>query len=234
MKYAKIAGLCLVALLLMGMAAAATASATPHWEACEKGAAGTKYKEGEHEQCEEASGTGEWGWAEIKGTEKSVSRGTITIVQEKVPVVETVEIACTVLSEGSVGPGKYSRIEKTTYTCKAGKNCETLEKALTAKNLPWQEELYETESSLDSNDTNGKSGTEAPGWTFTCKVLGAEDKDEINGEKIAQTLKSARSGFLFLELLELADPTIPESRKGSLGFLLSSGNGLRATPLGPG
>ena len=120
MKFMKIAGLCLVAMLATSLATAASASATPVWEACLKGASGTKYV---NDKCEEASGAGEWAWAEIKGTEKSVSLGSVSLVQEEIPVVGTVEVHCLAEGSGTIGPGRFARTEKLTYTCSAGKNC---------------------------------------------------------------------------------------------------------------
>ena len=222
MKYMKIAGPCLVALLLMSMAMAASASAGPVWEACEKAASGTKFTTS---QCETASSSGEWAWAEIKGTEKSVSKGSVSLIQEKVPIVETVEVECTLKGEGSVGPAKYSRAEHTTFECKAGKNCEKLEKMVEAANLPWQEELYETESSVKSNISNGKTGKEGPGWRFTCKVLGAEDKAELSAESTVSTVQDRVTS---MERLVLLDPR-PGDLDGSWNSLRANGNGLRVS-----
>jgi len=231
MKPAKAAGLCIIAMLVcMAMTATASAATGPVWEACVKGASGTKYAKGEHEQCEEASGSGEYGWAEITGTEKSVGHGSLLLIDE---TVTKVEVECNVESEGSFGPGKFSRFEKATYTCKPGKNCEKIIGKVEAKNTPWQEELVETtEKTLDDKTTNGKSGTESPEIVVKCDVLGVEGTDEIKVEEVPQAEKSARSGFLFLELLELIDPNNPRSLKGSLGWLRAVGGGVRALPLG--
>ncbi len=223
MKSMKIAGLCLVAMLVMSLAMAATASAVPHWEACEKGVAGTKFATG---QCEEASAGGEWAWVEIKGTEKSVGLGSLTLKDES---IVTVEVGCTVKYEGSLGPGRFGRIEKAAYECKAGKNCEKFEK-IEAKHLPWQEELFETEGKKSDKLTNGKAEPEEPVLSVTCKVLGATLTDEINVEKVAQPLEDRRSfrfSTLSFELLVLRDPSDPHSLLGSEGLLRANGNGLR-------
>jgi hypothetical protein len=229
MKYMKIAGLCLVALLLMSMAMTASASAAPVWQVCEKGASGTKY-EATHEECEEASGTGEWGWSEIKGTEKSIAQGTVTLKDES---VVTVEVGCYVREEGSIGPGKYSRIEKATYECTAGKNCEKLEK-VEAKNLPWQEEMFETEKTIEGKISNGKSEKEGPDLAASCTVLGVKTTDEANMEKTAELLdgrRTIRGRFEWFELLELITDRPPDNgldRNGSVGDLLIAAPAIRA------
>lgn len=213
MKYLRIAGLCLVALLLMSAATAATALAGPVWQKCEKGASGTKFAT---EECGEASGTGEWAWAEIKGTEKSIGRGSLLLKDES---VVTVEVGCTLVEEGSFGPGKYSRVEVATYKCTAGKNCEEFQGA-EAKNLPWQEEMYETEKAI-FDKISGKSEKE-PDLTVSCKVLGTKLTDEINLTKVASQLTGSWSWFRLFELLELTDIGRPgELAFGSTAWLIA-------------
>jgi hypothetical protein len=160
--------------------AATSALAAPVWEQCVEGAAGTKY---ESSQCKTASATGKWAWSEITGTEPVEGRSSLTLRDTKVPVVGTVEIKCTgvllgAVSQGTVGPGKFARLlEVREINCSAGKNCEKIEGPAEPRNLPWQTELFETEATVRGKITNGKTGSEAPGWAITCKVLGITEKD---------------------------------------------------------
>jgi hypothetical protein len=191
-----------MAMLLMSMAMAATASAELHWETCMKGAAGTKYTE---ENCEEASGSGEWAMAEVKGTEKAVSLGTLTLKVTEVPVVGTVEVVCSVEGTGTVGPSKFSRIEKLSYDCKAVKGCEKIEEksAVVAEDLPWHGEAFETEKEIQDNLTHGETEKEAPGWNLTCTVLGEKETDECRAksqQRINTTLDVVRTAGVLLSL----------------------------------
>ncbi len=231
MQYMKVAGLCLVALLLMSMAVAATATAAPHWGTCEKGASGTKFAE---EECGEAAGKGEWAWSEIKGTENSEGRATLLLVDEAIKA----EVACTGLFEGSFGPGKYSRIETAKYECTALKGCESGTAKAIDKNLPWQEELFETEGAAEQVTDKGKSEKEEPELDVTCKVLGVEGGEEINATKDSQKLSGRWTIFsLTPGLLELDDiGQLPDLEIRTTAFLRrpAPGPGIRAAPLGPG
>ena len=174
----KIAGLCLASILVTAMAVTATASAAPVWETCKEGAAGTKYTE---EQCVTASGTGKWAWGEVTGTEPATSLGTLTLIDTKTPV-GVVEVGCTGEGRGSVGPGKFSRVEEiTNISCSNKKNCEVLVKPAKPLNLPWQGELEETEKTVRNyiRATNGKGA----GWSVTCKTGIFELTDECTTEK---------------------------------------------------
>jgi hypothetical protein len=220
MKGMKIAGLCLLAVLAASLATAASASATPIWEGCLKGASGTKYT---NEKCEEASGTGEWAWSEIKGTEKSVNLGSVALVQEEIPVVGTVEVHCLAEGSGTIGPGRFARTEKMTFTCSAGKNCEKVDGAVEAKDLPWHEELFETEKEIDLA-TGGKTEKEAPGWKVTCNVLGVEATDECKGvgDRFTTSTELRVSGILFRAFLVLRN--YDEERRGAFDCTANGGN----------
>jgi hypothetical protein len=208
MKYVKIAGSCLVALLLMSMAMAATASAGPVWGGCAKGAAGTKYT---NEECDTSSSSGEWGWAELKNTEKSTDTersaivGSLRLKLTKVPVVGTVVILCSVEGTGFTGPGKFSKTEKFAFTCSPGENCEKIEGKVEALDLPWEEEAFETEKSVLIAATHAKSETEGPGVKASCSVLGVKDTVECHAEK-GRTVLSTEikfSGIFVSRFLEL-------------------------------
>jgi hypothetical protein len=180
MKLLRTAGLCLVAMLVMSMVAAGTASAAvPTWETCgTKGAAEANSKYA-GEECTEASSTGKYAWEEVKGTEAAIGLGTLILRDTKVPIEGTVEVSCTGEAIGSVGPGAFSRTEKIeNISCTAGKDCEELvKKTVEPRNLPWQGELKETEKAARNYISNGKTGKEAPGWAVTCRVLGIEKTD---------------------------------------------------------
>jgi hypothetical protein len=242
MKTIRIAGLCVVAIFVMSVVAAETASATTAtWQSCREGAPGTKYEEGE---CVKASGTGKWGWEEVKGTEAAIAFGTLALADTKVPVVGEVEVGCTSETLGSVGPGKLSRIEKMNkIECSAGKGCEKIVGTPEPRNLPWRGELAETEGKSRDNITNGKTGEAAPGWAVTCRVLSIEKTDVCTFNDWAITPDSRltfngnTNSFESLVLLEAesavhANCTIGGSGSGSSSgsvplLSLSSNVGLR-------
>jgi len=169
MKSMKIAGLCLVAMFVMSMVATATASAAgPVWEQCttEQETGLTKWKDS---KCTEASATGAWNWKEIKNTEKVESNGTLELKDTATLLGESAVI-CTGTNSGSIGPGKFDRVESiTAKTCTAVHVCES-SPAPTAKpiGLPWQTELYETENKI-RNKITSVSGKEV-GWEVICKA----------------------------------------------------------------
>jgi hypothetical protein len=127
-----------VAIVACSGVAATSALAAPVWEQCIEGATGTKYES----QCKTASAAGAWAWAEVKGTEAVKGSSSLTLKDTKVPIVGTVEIKCTgdllgVVSEGTIGPGKYARLEKIeNIQCSPGKNCEKIEGLAEPRNLP--------------------------------------------------------------------------------------------------
>jgi hypothetical protein len=239
---AKIVGLCLASVLVLGMAITANASAAPVWETCREGATGTKY---ETSQCETALSSGKWAWAEVTGTESSHGSGTLVLSDTNIPIIGTVSVSCTGEGKGTVGPGKFGRVTEIpsgTISCSAGENCEKIEGKVEPRNLPWQTELFETEGKEFNTITNGKE-SEAPGWAVTCKVLGVSKTDTCTGETGAtearrvRTFSSINNRF---ELLVLQDfiSTSPHRANctvggtgagrvvGSNGFLFLSG-GLR-------
>ncbi len=190
MKYLKTAGLCLVSMLMMSMALAATASAAPGkpvWEGCLKSAPGTKYLELD---CEVASGSGEWGWAEIANTDHVVSTAfTISLTDTKTTVGEST-VVCTKggRNSGTVGPGKYdrvelARVEKASENCRATKGgCkETGVEEVAGVNLPWQTEVFETEKKFLTKLTT-VNGTGEPGWRVKCDSLLGSREDTCTTE----------------------------------------------------
>jgi hypothetical protein len=202
MKVIRIAGSCLVTMIAMNIGMVGTASAALTWKTCGEGASGTKY---ETNQCEKISGTGKFGWEEIKGTEGAVAPATLMLADTKVPVVGTVEVTCSGEGLGSAGPGKFSRIDKIeNITCSPGKNCESVKETAKPLHLPWQGELEEVGTEKRNNLTGTGGG---PGWAVTCKVLGFEKTDECTIEKGAFTVgfpvkTVTNNHFLLLALLD--------------------------------
>jgi hypothetical protein len=228
----RIAGLCLVAMFAVSMVAAATASAAPVWEQCSEGASGTKY---ETDQCLKTSSTGKWAWEEVKGTEKALGLGTLTLRDTNVPIAGTVEVGCTGESKGSVGPGKFARIEKIeNIKCAAGKNCEKIIKIAEPINLPWQTELIEEGGNIRNKITavNGKGA----GWAMTCRVLGIEGADECTSEE-GTTLIEDESGSvesIFDSKTAKAKCSVGGAKSGevlgTVGVAMANGVGLRGDP----
>jgi hypothetical protein len=182
MRSMKIAVLCLVALVMMsmGMAVSATA-ATPGWEICRKGASGTKYTA---EGCTTASGSGEWAMVELKTTEKTANVGSIALKATEVPVVGTVEITCSVEGVGYIGPENHGGEESVTYNCKSEKGCEKFNEktGVVPANLPWHEEALETEGLVVEAEKHGSTEKEGPGVNITCTILGVEESIECRAK----------------------------------------------------
>lgn len=184
MKLLRTAGLCLVAMCVMGMAMAGTAAAVERvWEHCqtekEAGPIPTKYSE---HQCTTAMSGGKWAWRTVENTEKVVTHGSLVLKDLKVPIEGTVEVQCTGEDVGSVGPKTFDRIESiTNIQCAAGKGCEKLEGNAEPRNIEgigWQTALEEpVAGEIRDKITNGKTGKEAPGWAVTCRVLGVTETD---------------------------------------------------------
>jgi hypothetical protein len=243
MKSIMSAGLCLVAMLVVGMVAAGTASAAPVWEHCETEKINTTVSKWTTDQCTTASSMAAAGfsWQEVKGTEAVRSHGSLRLSDETLGV--KVEVLCSGANTGSVGPGKFDRIEKITeIQCVEGKNCEKLDKTAEPRNLPWQTELVEPKAGeVRDHITNGGNGE--PGWAVTCTVpvLG-EREDVCTTEKGTTVLKNTVTKGVAGELLVLADfekpveeekanCTVGGTKKGevlgSIAILQASGQALR-------
>jgi hypothetical protein len=182
MKHLKIAGLCLVAMFMMSMVAAGTASAAPHWLVClPENTETPKTTKWNSHQCTTAVANGGWEWSELKGTEAAVSHGSLRLADTKV-LGKIVAVQCTGEDIGSVGPGRFDRIEKIeNIECSAGENCEKVEKKAEPVNLPWQTELTEESGAIRDRimATNGKGA----GWKVTCKVLSITESDVCTTEE---------------------------------------------------
>jgi hypothetical protein len=243
MKHLKIAGLCLVSMFAMGLAGAATASAAPVWEQCTKGpvgAAPTKYSEN---QCSTlAQSTGEWNWREVNNTEEVRVKGSIRLTDTNVPIVGKVSIECSGETIGSVGPGKFGRIEEITTNaaqCRNIENCEEIKK-MEARHLPYQGELFETEKKVEGKTTG--TGNGEPAMTVECKVLGVTKTDEceytVGGAPEIGSLENKATSTELLVLVTALKATKQKcsiggeksgEQSGSAAILLANGTGLRVS-----
>ncbi len=175
MKYLKIAGLCLASMLITSIALAGTASAeTPSWFLCLEGSTSpTKYSSN---QCNKAESGGKWE-SMVLGTSSAtvkISAFTLSLLDEGTGA----EITCD--GPGTVGRGliesptrgliKVAEIEnpktnctltkKAVLACTETKNIEEVK----AENLPWETEIYETESKPFTKIKKGPGAAGEPGW----------------------------------------------------------------------
>jgi hypothetical protein len=240
MRFIRIAGLCLVAVFVMSMVAAGTASAAPHWLVClEWHNSPTRYTE---HQCETASGTGGWEWSEPTHTEATRTAGSLKL-EAKSSLVGEIEVKCSGLDTGWIGPnGTDQTTTVTTDKCEAGTNCEKLEKTAEAVNLPWNSELKETEGKIHDTLRNGGKGE--PGYEVSCKVLGKVEKNICTGPGLLVLENKDTPGNLaaLLVLANFINPNNPKANctafstgketgnvSGSIAILLASGWALRVS-----
>jgi hypothetical protein len=211
---------------------------------CKEGGASTKYTE---HQCLTASGTGAWGWEEVKGTERVKGVGLTLVLRDIKATGGSAGIQCTGgTGEGIVGPGNKSEV----LTAKVEvSKCSRLEGAcktgeieeVAGVHLPWQTEIFDTEGRVIGKLSGAGNGE--PGWKVKCKTLLGSETDEC----VAETGR-AESGILenkatkngtTVELLVLVTPELSGSQQCTqggkesgeirgLGAVLSvSGSGLR-------
>jgi hypothetical protein len=176
MKCIKIAGLCLVCIVSIGMAAPVASSATPVWEICTEGGSATKYSE---DNCVSAEGSGKWEWNEIKNTEKAIGTGlTLTLVDTKV----SAGVLCVAggEEEGIAGPGSMGKITSLKVSspktnCRGEGGCTEVE-AVEGIHLPWLTKLSEKEGEVFETVENAGSGE--PGWKVKCNTALGKETDE--------------------------------------------------------
>ncbi len=190
MKHLKIAGLCLVAVFVMGMVVSASASAAgPVWEQCrtEKNPTEppTRWSDS---KCSVASSTGAWQWEELKTTEQVSSQATLRLIDTKATGGESA-IQCGGTDNGWIGPNKYDQI--TSISVKASNCKRTAGLCITVEevkpiHLPWQTELFETEGRI--RDKLTEAGNGQPGWKVKCS--GVEDVCESVAGEEGSTLES--------------------------------------------
>jgi hypothetical protein len=250
MKYLKMAGLCLVSMLAMGMALAGNASAASLlWLLCLKegtsGVAPTKYSSN---QCNEVAKElkGEWQSAGLP----SGGKDTVRLLGFSLFLKDT-GISTTVLcpdvgeASGTIENGKLitnvaqsehpeaegCRLEGSFITCKAG----ALE-AIHGINLPWTSENFETEGKFLASIV-GTAGR--PGWRIKCG--GVEDKCEesTSPTEYAELQSGVTKGVLLVlsrfEAKNKGNCSVGGNGKGEvkglIAILLIGGNGLSLTTL---
>jgi hypothetical protein len=246
MKRLKIAGLCLVSTITMGMALAGSAAAAPLWLVCLEGSNLTKYSSN---QCTTAESGGKWQSQGLTTTDKVVGTSfTLTLVDTKTALGRTV-IRCDFggEGEGTIGPGGGGVVE-TVKIKEPAKNCRGLEggcesnkiEEVEGVDLPWQSTLFETEKEIIGRIEAGKNGE--PGWAIKCKtVLGSKtDTCESEGGVWEEgRLENKLSGITLLVLgtnLKARKQKCTEGGAKSGEFegqgagLLASGNGLSVSP----
>jgi hypothetical protein len=147
MRSIRIAGLCLAAMFVMSRVAAGTASAAPHWLVCLPATSGSTATKWSTEQCSTAASGGSWEWSEPKTTEATKTEGSLKL--EAKSIIGEVVVTCYGTDTGWIGPnGTDQTTTVTTIACKAGENCEKVETNATARDLPWNSEIKETEGLL--------------------------------------------------------------------------------------
>jgi hypothetical protein len=189
MKSMKIAGLCLVSMLVSGVVVAGTASAAgPVWQRCTEGGTATKY---EDNQCAKLSGSGKFQWNELKSTEAVRITGLTLTLRDTGATGGSSAIQCTAEDEGegTVGPGSSGKITK--FEIKKPKtNCSRVEggckaegiETVRAVNLPWKTELSETEKGVQAQLESTTTGKE-PGWEISCDTILGKMTDVCTSEE---------------------------------------------------
>lgn len=248
MKRLKIAGLCLVSIFVMGMAASTPALA--NWEGCLPGGAEppTKY---ESSQCIKAKPTGSWEWKETSTADLiRVVYFTIELKDKGTPLQST-SVICTAggEGEGSVGPGESGKITEAKVkapatNCKGTGDCEASGiTEVSGIHLPWRTKLSRNSGKV--LDTIENSGAGEPGWKIVCKsILGKTETDECESEgasKLEQVsfineLSNGGTEQLVLHIFSKAHKSkcsIGGAEEGEIeglgAILLKSGSGLRVS-----
>ncbi len=260
MKSLKIAGLCLASMLVMGMALAGTASAAgPLWLLClegKEGSAPTKYRTN---QCDEAASgnAGKWesvGLAAGKSDTVMILALSLRLTDKEAgPLREKSTVFCPHPTEGwglVEGPNllliKEAEVSSPSTECAIISGpCSKLEK-IKGANLPWREELFETQKRIVSKiepDGNGE-----PGWAVTCKTaLGSKTDtclsrgpgtlEEVSAETEKEYGRVTEGVLLVLgEFLNKGRAKCSEGGAesgevaGKFAILLWNGNGLSINP----
>jgi hypothetical protein len=210
MKYLKIMGLCLVSMLVMGMALAGNASAAPLWLLCLPNAKG-KFLD---PACLKA-GEGKWE-SESLGTrtDKVVLVGMTIRVEDSKTLLGKSTIQCGHgVGAGVVGPGNLGLITEAKVNT-PGTECESVEggckkgevEKVSGVNLPWQTEIFETEKKFFTKIEATGSGKE-PGWEVACNTIGGKKTDLCAveaGKPEIKELVNKKSGPKEEELLVLS------------------------------
>jgi hypothetical protein len=245
MKSLKIAGLCLVSMLAMGMALAGNATAALLWLVCLEGSGLTKY---EDNQCTKASGTGKW---QSLGLPSGVS-DTVRLLAFSLRLEDAgtgVKVECPDAGTGwgliespNKGLIKVAEVKepekagckvlKGLLTCEAGKLTE-----IKGLHLPWKTEIFETAGKNLTKIEN--SGAGAPGWAVVCGGTTDECVEESGGTESAELVNGVTKGILLvLSIFEnkgKAKCTVGGAGAGHVAglvaILLWNGQGVSVTSL---
>ncbi|MGH2854530.1 MAG: hypothetical protein ACRDLF_10130 [Solirubrobacteraceae bacterium] len=251
MKYLKVAGLCLVSMLVMGMALAGNASAALLWLLCLEGSGLTKYSTN---QCTTASSTGKWQSLGIAAGVKD----TVRLLAFSLRLEDTgagTQLECNDVGiPGTMvgvieGPNK-GKITKFELLSPEKEGCKILKGFLTCKagsltnfkatNLPWNTEIFTTENKSLTRILSGGSGE--PGWSLTCG--GATDSclsESAAASESAELINAVTNGILLVASRFESSATSKMKCsvgganagkiRGLIAVLLWSGNGLSINPV---
>jgi hypothetical protein len=220
-------GLCLAAVLVVGMALAGDAVAAPLWLVCLEGSGLTKYS---NSKCTKAESSGKWQSEELasgkEDTVKLTLAATLMLRDTKTTLGEA-EIQCYDATTGGVIEGTnkgkitFFEAEKPKESCKGIKVCKEKEvEEVKGEHLPWNLEIAETENTEKENTlftkiTNGGSGE--PGWKVKCKTSLGSETDTCESENAEHAGRLELANDLSSELFVLGNITWPSSAKCSLG-----------------
>jgi hypothetical protein len=190
MEDLKMAGLCLVSMIVMAMALAGNASATPLFVICREGSGLTKYST---DNCTTAESAGKWQAQELTTTEKGFGVNfTLTLTDTKTALGVT-KIRCDTGGEstGVVGPENIA-VGETAKIKNAKENCRGLEggcesnkiEEVKAVDSPWKTTLFETEKKIFGKAEADGGGE--PGWAITCKTVLGSKTDTCIAESPSQ------------------------------------------------
>jgi hypothetical protein len=218
-----------VAALFWSAAATSALGAKPVWQVCTNLEA--KIGLFEDKGCTKEKAGSEYEWLEVTGTEKTMEKGTVALKVTDSTI--KVEVKCSTTGEGVIGPKSLGRVTKATFEkCTSSEHTFCPEPVSTiAVDLPWNEELFETEKAI--RDRLENSGKGAPGWEAACGE---------GTEKIVDRCFSEKNPLL--EDIPDDVDSILEAKSGKESCLLgegieegttriegSSGKGLRVAPL---
>jgi hypothetical protein len=244
MKHLKIAGLCLVPMLVVGMALAGNASAALLWLLCLESTGLTKYS---NNQCTTAKPEGKWQSLGLcTGCSDTIRLLAFSLILRDKST--GVEVECPhpgTTGWGLIeGPNKGKIKEFTVVEPK--KNCdvvkgslacgnETLETVM-GRNLPWNIEIFTTENKSLTEIKN--SGAGEFGWLVKCGAVTDECMRVAGPPESFELLNGVTEGILLVlaRFESKAKPkcSIGGEGKGEIGglfaVLLWNGNGLSINP----
>jgi hypothetical protein len=244
MKRLKVAGLCLVSMLVAGMALAGNASAALLWLLCLPQTGGTERFA--DNQCTEKEAGGAWESVSLGTKSDTVRLLAFSLLLSDPPITVhcpdvsvnggwgLIEKNKLIVKIAEVPKPKEEgcKVEGSLLTCKEG----ALEK-VSAVNLPWTAEMFETEKKNLAQIVG--SGGKPPGWAITCGGV-TDTCTESSGKPEFLELLNGVTKKVLLVLARLtnkgrADCTVGGKEKGQvkglIAILLWNGNGLSINPV---